>query len=158
MSTEFYGVDVQNSHYEHRLIINRGGGYQKWFIFKDDGVAHATGGHWQNFSDRKIKSDIERIENGLEKVETLNGYTYILAGNRQAGVMAEELIEVLPEAVGNISHYPAGDDTFLKDSKSVAYGSLSALLIEAIKDLSAKVKAQQADIDVLRGMMNLNEN
>ncbi|WP_125933160.1 tail fiber domain-containing protein [Candidatus Sodalis sp. SoCistrobi] len=75
MSTEFYGVDVVGSHYEHRLIINRGGGNMKWFVFKDDGSAYAAQGHWQNNSDRRIKSDIEKIEHGLEKVETLTGYT-----------------------------------------------------------------------------------
>ncbi|MEN3259797.1 tail fiber domain-containing protein [Sodalis endosymbiont of Spalangia cameroni] len=153
MSTEFYGVDIVGSHYEHRLIINRGGGNMKWFVFKDDGSAYAAQGHWQNNSDRRIKSDIEKIDNGLEKVETLTGYTYVLAEHRQAGVMADELEKVLPEAVGSSGDYHESDGTVVKNVKSVAYGSISALLIEAIKDLSAKVKAQQAEIDALKTLI-----
>ncbi|MGL9773201.1 MAG: hypothetical protein ACR5LG_02490 [Sodalis sp. (in: enterobacteria)] len=86
MSTEFYGADVVGSHYEHRLIliINRGGGNIKSFVFKNDSSAYAMQGHWQNNSDRQIKSDIAKIENGLAKIETPTGYTYVLAEHRQA--------------------------------------------------------------------------
>lgn len=152
MRTEFYSTDIINDHFEHRLILAKGNDL-KWFIFRDDGNAYAQQGHWQNNSDRRIKSDIEKIENGLEKVETLTGYTYVLAEHRQAGVMADELEKVLPEAVGNSGDYHESDGTVVKNVKSVAYGSISALLIEAIKDLSAKVKAQQAEIDALKASM-----
>ncbi|MGL9725166.1 tail fiber domain-containing protein, partial [Sodalis sp. (in: enterobacteria)] len=84
MRTEFYSTDIINDHFEHRLILAKGNDL-KWFIFKDDGSAYAAQGHWVNNSDRRIKSDIEKIENGLAKVETLTGYTYVLAKNRQAG-------------------------------------------------------------------------
>ncbi|WP_148203470.1 tail fiber domain-containing protein [Sodalis glossinidius] len=152
MRTEFYSTDIINDHFEHRLILAKSNDL-KWFVFKDDGSAYAMQGHWQNNSDRRIKSDIEKIENGLEKVETLTGYTYVLAEHRQAGVMADELEKVLPEAVGNSGDYHESDGTVVKNVKSVAYGSITALLIEAIKDLSAKVKAQQAEIDALKASM-----
>lgn len=153
MRTEFYSTDIINDHFEHRLILAKDNDL-KWFIFKDDGSAYAAQGHWVNNSDRRIKSDIEKIENGLAKVETLTGYTYVLAKNRQAGVMADELIEVLPEAVFDSGDYHESDGTVIKDVKAVSYGSISALLIEAIKDLSAKVKAQQAEIDALKASMS----
>ncbi|WP_406705634.1 tail fiber domain-containing protein, partial [Sodalis sp.] len=150
--TEFYGLDIKGNHYEHRMILAKPG-ESKWFVFRDDGNAYAQQGHWQNNSDRRIKSDIEKIENGLAKVETLTGYTYVLAKNRQAGVMADELEKVLPEAVSNSGDYHENDGSVIKNVKAVAYGSISALLIEAIKDLSAKVKAQQAEIDALKASM-----
>ncbi|WP_406704185.1 tail fiber domain-containing protein [Sodalis sp.] len=153
MRTEFYSTDIINDHFEHRLILAKGNDL-KWFIFKDDGSAYAAQGHWVNNSDRRIKSDIEKIENGLAKVETLTGYTYVLAKNRQAGVMADELIEVLPEAVFDSGDYHESDGTVIKDVKAIAYGSISALLIEAIKDLSAKVKVQQAEINALKASMS----
>ncbi|MEN3257484.1 tail fiber domain-containing protein [Sodalis endosymbiont of Spalangia cameroni] len=151
--TEFYGLDIKGNHYEHRMILAKPG-ESKWFVFRDDGNAYAQQGHWQNNSDRRIKSDIEKIENGLAKVETLTGYTYVLAKNRQAGVMADELEKVLPEAVSNSGDYHENDDTVIKNVKAIAYGSISALLIEAIKDLSAKVKAQQVEIDALKASMS----
>ncbi|MEN3259108.1 tail fiber domain-containing protein [Sodalis endosymbiont of Spalangia cameroni] len=153
MRTEFYSTDIINDHFEHRLILAKGNDL-KWFVFKDDGSAYAAQGHWQNNSDRRIKSDIAKIENGLAKVETLTGYTYILAEHRQAGVMADELEKVLPEAVGSSGDYHESDGSIVKNVKAVAYGSISALLIEAIKDLSAKVKAQQAEIDALKASMS----
>ncbi|WP_074013763.1 tail fiber domain-containing protein [Candidatus Sodalis sp. SoCistrobi] len=153
MRTEFYSTDIINDHFEHRLILAKGNDL-KWFVFRDDGNAYAQQGHWQNNSDRRIKSDIEKIENGLAKVETLTGYTYVLAKNRQAGVMADELEKVLPEAVSNSGDYHENDGSVVKNVKAIAYGSISALLIEAIKDLSAKVKAQQVEIDALKASMS----
>ncbi|MGL9773202.1 MAG: hypothetical protein ACR5LG_02495 [Sodalis sp. (in: enterobacteria)] len=67
--------------------------------------------------------------------------------------MADKLEKVLPEAVGNLGDYHKSDGTVVKNVKAVAYGSMSALLIEAIKNLSAKVKAQQAEIEALKTVM-----
>lgn len=122
MRTEFYSTDIINDHFEHRLILAKSNDL-KWFIFKDDGSAYAEQGHWVNNSDRRIKSDIEKIENGLAKIETLTGYTYVLAKNRQAGVMADELIEVLPEAVFDSGDYYESDGTIIKDVKAISYGT-----------------------------------
>lgn len=131
------------------------GGSHGMFNFHSDGHAYSEQGGWHNSSDRRIKSDIAKIDNGLEKVEQLTGYTYtILNRNRQAGVMADELEKVLPEAVSISGDSKLNDGTVVKNVKAVAYGNVTALLIEAIKDLSAKVKAQQAEIDALKASMS----
>lgn len=105
-------------------------------------VAHETGGYCTgNFeitgtltetSDKRLKSDIEKIEGGLEKVCKLSGYTFVKDGQDQrvAGVIAQEVLEVLPEAV-------IGTE---ETNYSVAYGNMVGLLIEAIKDLKAEVE------------------
>ena len=87
------------------------------------------------FSDKRLKFDIETFKNGLEKVEQLRGVTYKrndFNGNEQLGVIAQEVEEVLPQVV-----LTAKDDM---RTKSVDYGRLTAVLIEAVKELSAKVK------------------
>lgn len=56
------------------------------------------------------------------------------SGNRGIGVIAQELAAVVPEAV------QANDDGLL----SVAYGNLVGILIEAVKELSDKVKRLEA--------------
>ena len=58
---------------------------------------------------------------------------------RQTGVIAQEVLEVLPEAVtgSEEEHY------------SVAYGNMVGLLIEAIKEQSAQINAQQEQINQL---------
>ena len=80
------------------------------------------------FSDRRLKTEIKPIESALEKVKKLSGYTYIKDGRRSTGVIAQELLEVLPEAVHG------SEENFY----SVAYGNIIGLLIEAIKELSQR--------------------
>ena len=57
------------------------------------------------------------------------------------GVIAQEIESVLPEIVAE------RDDGI----KAVRYERLTALLIEAVKELSAKVDAQQEEINFLKG-------
>lgn len=84
-------------------------------------------------SDARIKTDLVPIPNALDKVNHITGYTYkrldMENSTRYAGVVAQELLPILPEVVHQNS-----EGLF-----SVAYGNMVALLIEAIKELSAKV-------------------
>lgn len=80
-------------------------------------------------SDIRLKSNISTIDNALDKTKKLRGVYYDMNGLPDIGVIAQEVEEVLPEVVKNTSEY-----------KSVAYGNITALLIEAIKELSAKVE------------------
>ncbi len=87
------------------------------------------------YSDERVKEDIQVIPNALEKVSNIRGVTFKRKDadneNRMAGVIAQEIEKVLPEVVK--------ED---KDgNKAVAYGNVVSLLIEAIKELSDKVKA-----------------
>ena len=88
------------------------------------------------FSDERLKSDIQTIEDGLAKVEQLRGVTYIrndnVEGGQQVGVIAQEVEKILPQVV-----LTADDDM---KTKSVDYGRLTGVLIEAVKELSARVK------------------
>jgi hypothetical protein len=88
------------------------------------------------YSDVRLKSDIETIDHGLDKVEQMRGVTYIRndneKGGQQVGVIAQEIEEILPQVV------LTADDEM--GTKSVDYGRITAVLIEAVKELSAKVK------------------
>lgn len=86
------------------------------------------------FSDRRVKTNLQVIPDALSKVKSLNGYTFERSDmpeekRRFAGVIAQEVLAVLPEVVHETT------DGFY----NVAYGNLASLLIEAIKELSAKV-------------------
>ena len=94
------------------------------------GDVHATGAVTE-MSDARIKSDVRTIDDALGKVLRLGGYTFTLpGGERSAGVIAQEVREVLPEVVREDSG----------GMLSVAYGNLVGLLIEAVKQLSARVE------------------
>ena len=84
------------------------------------------------FSDERLKDNIETIENGLSKVEQLRGVTYTRDEKKNIGVIAQEVEKILPEVV------LTADDEM--GTKSVDYSRLTAVLIEAVKDLSGRVK------------------
>jgi hypothetical protein len=83
-------------------------------------------------SDIRIKSNITKIENALEKVGQISGYTYNTNydDKRHGGVIAQEIDKVFPEIVNT------GNDGLM----GVEYGNISALLIEAIKEQNTKIK------------------
>ena len=85
------------------------------------------------YSDARIKKDVETIGSALDLVSKMRGvrYTRIDSGKRGVGVIAQEMLEVLPEVV----QQGVGDD----DTLSVAYGNLVGVLIEAVKELTARV-------------------
>lgn len=88
------------------------------------------------YSDMKLKTNIKPIENALQAVEALRGVTWdwIKSGSPGIGVIAQEVEAVVPQVVHS------GEDGTL----SVAYGNLVGILIEAVKELSAKVKVLEA--------------
>jgi hypothetical protein len=151
MRSENYCVDVVGNRFEHRVVVAQDNNV-KVFAYRVDGNAWAPG-TWQNGSDRRIKTDIKKVENALDKIEKLNGYTFKKGRNDDAGVIAQELIEVLPQAVANGGDYTLDDGTVVKDCLGVAYGALSALFIESIKELSDKVRTQGEEIERLKRAM-----
>jgi len=96
------------------------------------------------FSDRRVKGDIQKVEDAINKINQINGVTFTRLDadkdnlHRHAGVIAQEVEAILPEVV----HTDAKTGF-----KSVAYGNLNALLIEAIKELSKKVKDLENKLD-----------
>jgi hypothetical protein len=105
------------------------------------GSIRATGTITAN-SDITLKKNLAKIENALEKVEQINGYTYEFKSDdskRHAGVIAQEIEGVLPEIVNK------GNDGLL----GVEYGNISALLIEAIKEQQKKIQELEVKLIAL---------
>ena len=88
-----------------------------------------TAPNFVSSSDARLKSDIETIADALTLVCALRGVRFTMDGTRQIGVVAQEVEPVLPEVV-------RADEA---GQLSVAYGNITGLLIEAIKDLAARV-------------------
>jgi hypothetical protein len=109
------------------------------------GEIRATNNVTAYYSDERLKTKLGNIDNALAKLETLSGFYYEANEIAQAlgyevkkevGVSAQEVQAVMPEVVA-----PAPiDDKYL----TVRYERLVPLLIEAIKELSEKVKALEA--------------
>ena len=90
-------------------------------------------------SDRRLKQNIHTITNPIEKVSALRGvnFEFIKDGKKQIGVIAQETEKIIPEVIGEC---PDG-------YKTVQYGNIAGLLIEAIKE-------QQKQIDELKEKIN----
>lgn len=83
------------------------------------------------YSDARLKQNPVPITNALDKLDKIRGYTYTRrTGRREAGVLAQEIRDILPEAVASV---PGAEDYL-----SVSYDALIPLLIEAIRELREK--------------------
>ena len=100
-------------------------------------------------SDIKLKEDIKPIENALEKVEQLNGYTFTYKrdNRKSAGIIAQEVEKVLPCAVGETESVFDGEEG--ETHKVVFYDQLHGLLIEAIKEQQSTIENLTARLDKL---------
>ena len=117
------------------------------FTFDDVGDFTATG-NVTAYSDRKLKTNIELIPGALGKITGLSGYTFDRIDNpevgRQTGVIAQEVLEVLPEAVTSHTNPETGEETL-----TVAYGNMVGLLIEGIKEQQELINNLMARVEEL---------
>lgn len=95
-----------------------------------------SSGTWITSSDARLKENIRTIDNALATVKNLRGVFYTMSGKQQEalGVIAQEIMPYLPQAVS------ANDDGYY----SVSYGNIVGLLINAIKELEARVAQLEA--------------
>ena len=115
------------------FLVNDGGSEVTALLLDGSEAGAATfNNNVTAFSDVRLKSNIKTFENGLDAVEKLRGVRYTRDDKENIGVIAQEIEEILPEIV------LTADDKM--GTKSVDYSRLTAVLIEAVKDLSARVK------------------
>jgi hypothetical protein len=140
-------LSIINSTTEMSLTLGSSGGYYfgnatlagfknsggtarvSWNISTGDFTA---AGNVTAYSDARLKENVETISGALDLVNNMRGVFYdrIDTGEPGVGVIAQEMRDVVPEVVVE------NDGTL-----SVAYGNLVGVLIEAVKELSARVEA-----------------
>ena len=114
------------------------------FRFESDGDFHADGDVYAFSttvsSDENLKKDITTVSDAVTKVEALKGVTFKWKKNDadSAGVIAQDVEKVLPEVVKTVN------DMDGNEYKAVNYAGLTSILIEAVKDLSARIKVLEA--------------
>lgn len=96
-----------------------------------------THGDQTTDSDIRLKYGLERISDALDKVCSLTGYTFNKHGSteRSTGLVAQDVEKILPECVKT---HP---DT---DIRSVAYGNMMGLIVEAIKEIKTELDMLKA--------------
>ena len=116
-------------------VFRMGGWSMSSNAFQMDGSGNLTMlGNVTAYSDARIKKDVVTVTNALDLVGKMRGVTYTRkdTGEAGVGVIAQEMLEVLPQVV----QQGVGDD----DTLSVAYGNIVGVLIEAIKELRTEVE------------------
>jgi len=115
---------------------------------EEDGDLHVDGdviGFSTTVSDVALKTDIEVIPNALDKIDEIQGYTFTRHnGTTSAGIIAQELEKVLPEAVKEKKLSLVDDETY----KTVQYDAIHGLLIQAIKELKDELRELKSWVEV----------
>jgi hypothetical protein len=130
-------VGMRENLSSNNYIIYNESGTDALTISKSNSNATFAGTITEN-SSLRYKENIEPIKYGLDKVLQMRGVTYDKknTGVKEIGVIAEEIYDVLPEVV-------------LKNEEgeidSVSYGRITAVLIEAIKDLKKEIEDLKAN-------------
>jgi len=111
-------------------------------------VAGTIRGNNVSPSDKRLKQNIQPLENATAKLAQLRGVSFEWKDaeqdtGTQIGVIAQEVETVLPELVSTDS------DGY----KSVAYGQLTAVLVEAVKELKAENAALRAETQALKAII-----
>ncbi|UGO55658.1 tail fiber N-terminal domain-containing protein [Escherichia phage JLBYU43] len=111
-------------------------------------------------SDRDLKDNIEEIQNATESLRKMKGYTYTLKKNGMpyAGVIAQEVMEALPEAVSGFTKYTdlegptltgeqlVGEERFY----SVDYAAITGLLVQAGRESDSRITALESEVSDLK--------
>ncbi|WP_276387794.1 tail fiber domain-containing protein [Escherichia coli] len=112
-------------------------------------------------SDRDLKDNIQVIGDATEAIRKMNGYTYTLKENGlpYAGVIAQEVMEALPEAVGSFTHYgkelqgPTVDGNELREETrylNVDYAAVTGLLVQVARETDNRVTELEEENAILR--------
>ena len=161
-----YGAVINASEgTKYALKLGSSGGTQK-HLFKGNGDATMVGTLTQNTSDIRLKDNRELIPGALNKLHSISGYSFDWndkqpmheAGTHDVGLIAQEVQEVLPEAVSPApfdfyEEDPETDDHLVgtsvsgEDYLTIQYDKVVPLLVNAIKELSAKVEDLEAKLE-----------
>lgn len=97
---------------------------------KVDGKIYSTGGV-VSLSDRNVKTEIKIIQNSIEKIKQISGYTYYRTdlNCNDTGLIAQEVEKIFPEVIEENNNL-----------KSISYGNLTGLLVEAIKNIDNRLE------------------
>ena len=141
----FKGTDDSTTITALQLDMSAGGNAQ--FLGNISGSQIEASGDVIAFgsSDRNLKDNIQPIENPLEKMDKIGGYTFVWNDKQSTykgkdiGVVAQEIQEIMPEIVATRANGYLG----------VKYEKIVPLLIESIKELKKEVEDIKQKCDCL---------
>lgn len=99
----------------------------------------ATAANFNTTSDATLKTNVETLTGSLDAINAMRGvsFDWIENGGSEVGFIAQEVEQVLPQVVNT------NDDGI----KSVKYGNIVAVLVEALKEQQAQIDALTERLD-----------
>lgn len=150
-SQDYFIERIGERHF--RAIAVQGAGMSGWFEFRNNGDMSCTGVSYAanhvNTSDIRLKKDLYEIENPLDKLKKITGYDYELhdvkndTWSKSTGLIAQDVQKILPNAVCKIGE---------KDYLGINYSAVTALLVNSVKELNAKVENLQKQVIALKNI------
>jgi len=139
---------LRNANREAALVLESGGAaVHLWDVTGNNALwtSNIVGdftarGNVTAYSDARLKHDVKTLDNALYTVQRLRGVSYKWNRDNSTGIgfIAQEVEAVCPELVLDGAH------------KSIAYGNVTAILVEAVKELRAEVEQLRAELAMLR--------
>ena len=148
-------------------IEGSGSGWRKIYFYDQQGAGlgvHATGQIASNgnvvayYSDRRLKEDFEKVTDHWNVINNVSGYRFTWnqraaeipgfinnVGKREVGLIAQEVLEVYPEAVYTRTEGPE-DDPY----KTILHDRFNPIFIEALKDLRKEIDDLKNEIRELK--------
>lgn len=142
------------SYFASRIVVanDAGAGNYSTFEFRGNGQGLSAAG-WTTYSDKRLKTDVEIIDNPVSRLMKMRGYTYTKMGVRSTGVIAQEAQDALPEAVTNSGLFSTPEGEALKDVLTLSPGDLVGLLIEVCRNQEDRIEQRDTAITELQGRM-----
>ena len=137
----------------HIGLLNNGG---SWSLKCDSSGNVTATGNVTAYSDIRIKKNIRTIDNALDKVTSMRGVYFDRkdTGKASVGVIAQEIEPILPEVVETQDTRTAEAPDKLTDLKTVSYGNIVGVLIEAIKEQQEQINTLKDEIQTLKSRQN----
>lgn len=148
-------LDVADTNGNSGMLLQANGD----FIIASSYAQKASGTTWANPSDVRIKENIADYTKGLNELANINVKTWdyngkagTVAGTKGLGVIADEIMQVLPETVDTYKAKLNKDDAEESDIKRFDATEITWLLVNAVKELKAELDATKAEVQALKGV------
>ena len=161
-STGNYPLFV-NERAEFGIAISRAAGGGLWELFTAStgtlnlyrassvlvGSFDGSTGVYTPISDRRAKKDIQPLKNALSDLQKIKPSTYLMKadtdGNREIGLVAQDLKEYFPELVYEINDDKSGEIFY-----TVNYNGIAVVAVKAIQEQQELIEYQSAQIEALQ--------
>jgi hypothetical protein len=128
------------------------------FILAASYAEKASGTTWANPSDSRIKKNVVEYTKGLAELSQVNvksweynGKANTTDGLKGLGVIADEIMQVLPDTVTTYEAKLNAEDETTTDIKRFDATEITWLLVNAVKELKTELDIVKAELQTLKG-------